>query len=223
MFVSDVNIQPNRTARPGSAFPGARRQRSAHVWARCVRRLNRYFGDRVGHRSEDHVSTPRPASRPRRTVATLPVRGRLQPTDDGCLLVARGSSSTAAPGRWQLPGGSVEPPADHKPLDEATLRREAARELVEETRLDMRPDDLTLRLVTRGETATSVSCSSPRPCQRRSSTDDSLGWCPQRQRWAGGRRVLLLVQPGVDRHRDRHDTPRWVTRRVTTTRFRPRA
>lgn len=75
----------------------------------------------------------------------------LQPTVDGCLLVARGSTSTVAPGRWQLPGGSIEPPADHQLLDEATLRREAARELVEETGLDTRPDDLTLWLVTREE------------------------------------------------------------------------
>ncbi len=33
-----------------------------------------------------------------------------QPTDDGRLLVGRMASSTAAPGRWQLPGGTIEPP-----------------------------------------------------------------------------------------------------------------
>jgi 8-oxo-dGTP pyrophosphatase MutT (NUDIX family) len=40
---------------------------------------------------------------------------------------------------------------DHEPLDVAALRRHAARELVEETGIEMRPDDLTLWLVTRGE------------------------------------------------------------------------
>jgi 8-oxo-dGTP pyrophosphatase MutT (NUDIX family) len=74
----------------------------------------------------------------------------VQPTDDGRLLVARMSSSTAAPGRWQLPGGSVEPPDDQEPLDLGTLRRHAARELVEETGLDMPPGELTLWRVTRG-------------------------------------------------------------------------
>ncbi|WP_308409542.1 NUDIX domain-containing protein [Streptomyces sp. A3M-1-3] len=75
----------------------------------------------------------------------------VQPTDDGCLLAARMSASTAAPGRWQLPGGSVEPPTDHDVLDEAVLRRHAARELAEETGLDTAPEDLTLWAVTRGE------------------------------------------------------------------------
>lgn len=75
----------------------------------------------------------------------------VQPTDDGCLLAARMSASTAAPGRWQLPGGSVESPEDHDVLDEAALRRHAARELAEETGIDTAPDDLTLWAVTRGE------------------------------------------------------------------------
>ncbi|MFD8458492.1 NUDIX hydrolase [Streptomyces antimycoticus] len=74
----------------------------------------------------------------------------LQPTDDGRLLVGRMSSWTAAPGRWQLPGGSAEPPADHEPLDEAALRRHAARELIEETGIDIAPHDLRLWAVTRG-------------------------------------------------------------------------
>ncbi|WP_202919192.1 NUDIX hydrolase [Saccharothrix deserti] len=75
----------------------------------------------------------------------------VQPTDDGRLLVGRMSSWTAAPGRWQLPGGSVEPPEDHEALDVTALRRHAARELIEETGLDAVPDDLTLWLVTRGK------------------------------------------------------------------------
>ncbi|MFE5660163.1 NUDIX hydrolase [Streptomyces sp. NPDC056517] len=57
---------------------------------------------------------------------------------------------TAAPGRWTLPGGSVEPPADGQPLDGEALRRDAARELAEE--LGVRTSDGELRLfaVTRG-------------------------------------------------------------------------
>lgn len=39
----------------------------------------------------------------------------LQPTDGGELAVGRGSVSTAAPGRWQLPGGSAEPPVKGDP------------------------------------------------------------------------------------------------------------
>lgn len=75
----------------------------------------------------------------------------VQPTGDGCLLAARMSASTAAPGRWQLPGGSVEPPEDHEVLDESALSRHAARELSEETGLDTAPEDLALWVVTRGE------------------------------------------------------------------------
>ncbi|MET9375145.1 NUDIX domain-containing protein [Streptomyces sp. NPDC002992] len=75
----------------------------------------------------------------------------VQPTDDGRVLVARMSSSTAAPGRWQLPGGSVEPPEEHETLDEVALRWNAARELAEETGLDSGAEDLTLWTVTRGE------------------------------------------------------------------------
>ena len=73
----------------------------------------------------------------------------LQPADDGRLLVGRMSNSTAAPGRWQLPGGSIEPPDGDAPLDFAALRRHAARELVEETGIDTPPEDLTYWNVTR--------------------------------------------------------------------------
>jgi 8-oxo-dGTP pyrophosphatase MutT (NUDIX family) len=75
----------------------------------------------------------------------------VQPTEGGRVLVARMSSSTAAPGRWQLPGGSVEPPEEHEGLDEAALRCHAARELVEETGVDLLPEELSLWAVTRGE------------------------------------------------------------------------
>ncbi|MFE7077731.1 NUDIX domain-containing protein [Streptomyces sp. NPDC057620] len=74
----------------------------------------------------------------------------LQPTDDGALLIARMSPATAAPGRWQLPGGSVEQPGPGNTLDTAGLRDNAARELVEETGVDTDPDDLTLWALTRG-------------------------------------------------------------------------
>ncbi|WP_207550032.1 NUDIX hydrolase [Thermostaphylospora chromogena] len=75
----------------------------------------------------------------------------VQPTGDGRMLVVRMSPSTSAPGRWQLPGGCVEPPGDHEPMDEAALRRNAARELAEEIGVDAAPEDLTLWAVTRGE------------------------------------------------------------------------
>ncbi|WP_369360482.1 NUDIX hydrolase [Streptomyces sp. cg2] len=74
----------------------------------------------------------------------------VQPSDDGRMLVGRQSSWTAAPGRWQLPGGSLEPPAPHVTLDLATLRWYAARELAEETGHEASPEELSLWLVTRG-------------------------------------------------------------------------
>ncbi|MFG2466835.1 NUDIX hydrolase [Streptomyces canus] len=75
----------------------------------------------------------------------------LQTAEDGRVLVGRMSSSTAAPGRWQLPGGSVEPPTGDEPLDEPALRRHAAVELAEETGVVVPAADLTRCLVTYGE------------------------------------------------------------------------
>ncbi|WAX80128.1 NUDIX domain-containing protein [Streptomyces sp. KMM 9044] len=75
----------------------------------------------------------------------------VQPTDDGRVLVARMSPSTATPGRWQLPGGSVEPPQGGAVLDEPALAGQAARELVEELGTGAAPEDLKLWVVTRGE------------------------------------------------------------------------
>ncbi|GII76608.1 hypothetical protein Sru01_15900 [Sphaerisporangium rufum] len=75
----------------------------------------------------------------------------VQPTADARVLVGRMSPSTAAPGRWQLPGGSVEPPEEGAALDEDALRRHAARELAEETGVDLSSSELVLWAVTRGE------------------------------------------------------------------------
>ncbi|WP_234327368.1 NUDIX hydrolase [Streptomyces sp. NRRL WC-3742] len=74
-----------------------------------------------------------------------------QPTDAGGLIVGRMSASTAAPGRWQLPGGNVEPPVGAGLLDETELRRQACRELAKEVGVDVTPQALTLWAVTRGE------------------------------------------------------------------------
>nr|WP_241562614.1 NUDIX domain-containing protein [Streptomyces hoynatensis] len=75
----------------------------------------------------------------------------VQATDDGRVLVARMSSSTAAPGRWQLPGGSVEPPGEGGVLDAGGVRGNAARELAEEIGVEVPPERLPLWAVTRGE------------------------------------------------------------------------
>ncbi|MFF2148768.1 NUDIX domain-containing protein [Kitasatospora sp. NPDC058190] len=75
----------------------------------------------------------------------------LQPVEDGGLIVGRNSGSTASPGRWALPGGSAEPPAEGGTLDLAALRRHAAQELLEEVGLTADPEDMTVWGVTRGE------------------------------------------------------------------------
>ncbi|MBO1418574.1 NUDIX domain-containing protein [Streptomyces sp. FH025] len=74
-----------------------------------------------------------------------------QPTDDGVLIVGRMSATTAAPGRWQPPGGNLEPPTAGQPLDEYELRRQACKELAEEIGASVAPEDLTLWTVTRGK------------------------------------------------------------------------
>ncbi|MFC9705698.1 NUDIX hydrolase [Streptomyces sp. NPDC056943] len=73
----------------------------------------------------------------------------LLPTEAG-LVVGRGSPTTAAPGRWSLPGGSAEPPAAGRPLDMASLRRHAARELAEELGVPASDEELRLCGLTRG-------------------------------------------------------------------------
>lgn len=74
----------------------------------------------------------------------------VQPVDDGRLVAGRMSATTASPGRWQLPGGSMEPPSEGETLDLAALRIHAARELVEEVGVAARPEELRLWLVSRG-------------------------------------------------------------------------
>lgn len=75
----------------------------------------------------------------------------VQPTVDGRVLDARMSPSTAVPGRWQLPGGSVEPPRVGAVLDELALAGQAALELAEELGVGVAAEDLKLWVVTRGE------------------------------------------------------------------------
>ncbi|WP_307813646.1 NUDIX hydrolase [Streptomyces sp. N35] len=75
----------------------------------------------------------------------------VQPTVDGRVAVVRMAPSTAAPGRWQLPGGSVEPPPHGSALDAANVAAQAARELSEEMGIDVSGEDLELCVVTRGE------------------------------------------------------------------------
>jgi len=75
----------------------------------------------------------------------------LQPAEDGSLLVGRMAPWTSSPGRWQLPSGTGEPPADAAaPLAVADLRALAARELHEEVGTLLPPADLTLWRVSRG-------------------------------------------------------------------------
>ncbi|KUN06328.1 NUDIX hydrolase [Streptomyces yokosukanensis] len=73
-----------------------------------------------------------------------------QPAGEGRLLVGRMAPWTVAPGRWQLPGGTVEPPAADAELDLTALCAHAARELAEETGSDTPPGALTPWLTTRG-------------------------------------------------------------------------
>jgi 8-oxo-dGTP pyrophosphatase MutT (NUDIX family) len=60
----------------------------------------------------------------------------VQPADDGSVLVGRMAGSTAAPGRWQLPGGTVDPPPPGHLMGVEALRRHAALEVVEELGAD---------------------------------------------------------------------------------------
>ncbi|MFI9332143.1 NUDIX domain-containing protein [Kitasatospora sp. NPDC052868] len=75
----------------------------------------------------------------------------LQPVEDGGLIVGRSSGFTVHPGRWALPGGSAEPPAEGQSLDVAALRRHAAQELLEEIGVVADPEDMRAWGVTRGE------------------------------------------------------------------------
>lgn len=77
----------------------------------------------------------------------------LQPTPEGSLIVGRSADWTAVPGRWSFPGGSAEPPRVGAPFGEQGLREHAARELGEETGIEVLPDDLGLFAVSRGKHA----------------------------------------------------------------------
>ncbi|MEV5998997.1 NUDIX domain-containing protein [Streptomyces griseomycini] len=130
----------------------------------------------------------------------------LQPADDGRLLVGRMASWTTSPGRWQLPGGSVEPPPDGEPLDPAALRRHAARELAEETGVDTPADALTLWRATRGANG-SVGIlfrAPPRPAAwlhgrhaTLTATERALGRTPELDRLALVRSPADLTGPHV--------------------------
>lgn len=64
--------------------------------------------------------------------------------EDGRVLVGRTASWTATPGRWQLPGGNVEPPSRAAgTLAAEAVRAHAALELREETGVDVEPSGLT--------------------------------------------------------------------------------
>ncbi|MFF6777117.1 NUDIX hydrolase [Streptomyces sp. NPDC012637] len=73
----------------------------------------------------------------------------LLPTDEG-LVLGRGSRTTAAPGRWSLPGGAAEPPPAGCPLGLAALRGHAVRELAEEVGVTSPEAELRLWALTRG-------------------------------------------------------------------------
>ncbi len=75
----------------------------------------------------------------------------VQPVTGGGLVAGRQSGWTMHPGRWQLPGGSVEPPPTGHSLDLDELRRHGARELAEEIGLRADPDDLEPWAVSQGE------------------------------------------------------------------------
>jgi 8-oxo-dGTP pyrophosphatase MutT (NUDIX family) len=67
-----------------------------------------------------------------------------QPTDDRRLLVGRMGGSTAAPGRWQLPGGTVDPPTTGAELTLASVGVHAALELGEEIGMRCALEDLSV-------------------------------------------------------------------------------
>jgi 8-oxo-dGTP pyrophosphatase MutT (NUDIX family) len=74
----------------------------------------------------------------------------LQPTDDGRLAIGQMNTTTADPGRLQLPGGGIDPPPEGMNVDPLGLSAEARRELAEETGIDHGPDQLRLWAIKTG-------------------------------------------------------------------------
>ncbi|WP_327158965.1 NUDIX hydrolase [Streptomyces tubercidicus] len=96
------------------------------------------------HKLSDNGTARRgPSERPATT-------GRHRSSGAAAVLRWAGDRDTA-PGRRQLPGGSVEPPRNGAVLDELALAGQAARELAEELGIYAAVEDLQLRVVTRGE------------------------------------------------------------------------
>ncbi|MFE6054081.1 NUDIX hydrolase [Kitasatospora sp. NPDC056446] len=132
-----------------------------------------------------------------------------QPIDAGGLVVGRMSASTAAPGRWQLPGGNVEPSIGTGVLDETELRSQACREPAEEIGVHATPKDLTLWAVTRGENGNIGMHYEAPPLPQQTVPSGTRRWCGRRalraapRSWTGS--PSWTVQP-----------PGWRTRRRTT-------
>lgn len=134
----------------------------------------------------------------------------LQPTTDERLLVGRMSATTATPGCWQFPGGAVEPPADRPPLDLASLRGQALRELVEETGVQTDPERLALWRVVLSERGSVGLCfrAPPQPASRLrechsavAASDTALGNTPELDHVAfirSSRDLTRLEGPRVD-------------------------
>ncbi|GAB6897665.1 NUDIX hydrolase [Kineosporia succinea] len=66
-----------------------------------------------------------------------------QPTPAGVVVGRTAAWTSTGAGRWVIPGGTVEPPEPGRPLHEELIRQHAARELGEETGVEVPAPDLT--------------------------------------------------------------------------------